>query len=75
MKARQRTYEQGLKDGIKRSVEALMASYSVAMDDKGLCKATIRAVTTKADFLFAQILEENLRFEDILEESNEILSR
>ena len=73
MKARQRTYEQGLKDGIKRSAEAIMCAHIVAMDDRGLCQNTIRAVSKKADFLFDQSLEGYLKVDEIIAEGKEIL--
>ena len=73
MKARQRTYEQGLRDGIRKSVDAIMSANIVAMDDRRLCKATIRYVSSKSDFLFRQVLDGELSLEDILESAAEIL--
>lgn len=73
MKARARTYEEGLKYGIKVSTEAFVACYTVAMDDKGLCKNTIRRVTKRADLLFEQVLNDALKLEEIFEESENIL--
>lgn len=73
MKARVRSYDEGVRFGIDKSVEALMAAFVVAMDDRGLCKNTIKTVTSKADFIFAQILDDNLRLEEVLEESKDIL--